>query len=337
MGGAPIDDSRSLHLKYAFRRAADSFAPTAYQGVGISYHTFADTREVGNPGALYIFQGARLARLGPRMDLNYEWNFGLSFGWTPFDVVDNSFNLVIGSEVCAYLNADFYFSYRLANELDLTAGLSISHFSNGNTRLPNAGLNTAGATLGMVYHFGREEGNGLRIRTEYTNFQRGMRYEALFFGSWRRKIVRIDELYYAAPRAYGVAGFSGAALMKLSRKISLGASLDGVYDSSANTYAVELPVALDETGEEYDYISPSWHHQWSLGVAAQVDYAMPFFTVSFGLGVSALNGGGDMKGTYQKLALKTNLTPHTFLHVGYSLRKFNVPNFLMLGVGVRFN
>jgi hypothetical protein len=47
--------------------------------------------------------------------------------------------------------------------------------------------------------------------------------------------------------------------------------------------------------------------------------------------------GGDMKGFYQILALKTYVTRHLFLHVGYQLSKFKDPNNLMLGLGYRFH
>ncbi len=38
---------------------------------------------------------------------------------------------------------------------------------------------------------------------------------------------------------------------------------------------------------------------------------------------------------YQTLALKVNVTHNSFVNVGYRIRNFNMPNFLMLGVGYR--
>ena len=46
--------------------------------------------------------------------------------------------------------------------------------------------------------------------------------------------------------------------------------------------------------------------------------------------------GEDTRGFYQILALKTFLTQHVFLHVGYQLNNFKNPNNLMLGIGYRF-
>ena len=49
------------------------------------------------------------------------------------------------------------------------------------------------------------------------------------------------------------------------------------------------------------------------------------------------NGGGDMKSFYQILALKIDVTRNSYLHIGYNLREFHEPNYLMLGIGYRFN
>ena len=54
--------------------------PYAYQGIGVGYNTFGNVSELGNPVSVYVFQGSRLARLARNLTLNYEWNFGASFG-----------------------------------------------------------------------------------------------------------------------------------------------------------------------------------------------------------------------------------------------------------------
>ena len=52
-----IDQSLSLHLKYAFRFNKDSrlgrLYPHAYQGIGVSYNTFHSPAELGNPVVVY--------------------------------------------------------------------------------------------------------------------------------------------------------------------------------------------------------------------------------------------------------------------------------------------
>ena len=64
---------------------------------------------------------------------------------------------------------------------------------------------------------------------------------------------------------------------------------------------------------------------------------MPYFNIGIGLGVNVLHKGGDLKSFYQMLTLKVAVTHSSYVHIGYSLRDFHMPNYLMLGVGYRFN
>mgnify|MGYP007047241564 CR=1 FL=1 len=60
------------------------------------------------------------------------------------------------------------------------------------------------------------------------------------------------------------------------------------------------------------------------------------FTIGVGLGTNVL-GRGDLRGLYQVFALKIDMTRSSFLHIGYNLQNFQTPNYLMLGLGFRFN
>ena len=108
----PIQSSFAAHLKYSFKfrpnTCADRIYGGAYQGFGLAVTTFGDRKQLGDPVTFYVFQGARIARFNPRLSLNYEWNFGLSAGWKPYDNDYNSYNGAVGSRVNAYLNAGRY-------------------------------------------------------------------------------------------------------------------------------------------------------------------------------------------------------------------------------------
>lgn len=288
---------------------------------------------------VYLFQGARIARISPLVSFNYEWNFGLSFGWKPYDTNYNRANIMMGSRVNAYLNVDFYLNWLLTQRLELTTGLSMTHFSNGNTKFPNAGLNSIGMKLGLVYSFGRVD-NPLsrpRARLLATPFPRHLSYDLVLFGSWRRKGVAVGDKQYAAPDAYGVAGFNFAAMYNFGYKFRAGLSVDGVYDGSANVYTEDYIVGYDGGDPGYQFHTPSFDKQIALGISGRAEFVMPYFTVGFGLGFNVLHKGGDLKSFYQMLTLKVGVTHNTFVHVGYCLKDFQTPNYLMLGVGFRFN
>jgi len=87
-------------MRYAFKFSPSSYVDRIYggpyQGIGLAYYNFGNRQEIGNPVALYVLQGGSLARFDPRLALNYEWNFGLSSGWHPYDPDINPNNVIIG-------------------------------------------------------------------------------------------------------------------------------------------------------------------------------------------------------------------------------------------------
>lgn len=202
----------SAHLKYSFRlppgTAADRVYGSSYQGIGLGYFDFGNHREMGTPVALYAFQGARITGITPRLSLNYEWGFGASFGWKPYDYLSNPNNTVMGSKVNAYLSAGIHLSWILSPQFDLNIGATAVHFSNGNTRYPNTGLNTIDFKIGVAYNFNRDIDKTLQPLQQIPvpAFPRHVSYDLMLFGSWRRKAVDVPGGQVPAPGKYGVAG-----------------------------------------------------------------------------------------------------------------------------------
>ena len=332
----PIENSLSLHLKYSFQFHPNTYNDRiyrgAYQGIGVGYYNMYEKPQLGNPLTVYLFQGARIARFNQRLSLNYEWNFGASFGWKPYHSDLNPYNKVIGSKVNAYLNTNFYFNWMLSPKFDFTTGVAVTHFSNGNTKFPNAGLNSIGLKVGLVYNINRKEECFAKplYQSPVPKFPRHISYDLVLFGSWRRKGVTIGEgQMVASPETYPVLGFNFAPMYNFGYKFRAGISLDGVYDGSANVYSP------DGYGDEL--LKPSAGKQLALGVSGRAEYVMPYFTVGIGLGTNVIHAGGDLKSFYQILALKIEVTRNSFLHIGYNLQDFHDPNYLMLGFGFRFN
>jgi len=336
--GRAITSTQSVHLKYSFAFAKNTLCNLTYkgvyQGIGLVYQSFNESQHLGNPVSLYLFQGAKLLAFSPNFSFNYEWDFGLSFGWKPYNNLTNPNNVVIGSPVNAYMNLNFYLNYKLSSQLDLVSGVSVTHFSNGNTKYPNAGLNTLGLRVGLVYTLGKhgdEASSGTLFRPIVPKFPQHISYDCVLFGSWRRKGVLVGEERIASPYAYLVSGFNFAPMYNFGYIFRAGLSLDGVYDQSANIYA-DPYIA----GTNPDFQKPSWDKQLALGISARTELVMPYFRVNLGMGANFV-GKDDQKGTYQVLALKIETSKSSFLHIGYNLKDFHIPNFLMLGIGYRFH
>ena len=338
--GRIIRGAFSTHVKYLFRYCPGSIDERiygdVYQGVGLGFYNFGESRQLGNPVAFYLFQGARISSLAPWLSLYYEWNFGLSAGWKPYDSYYNSYNTMIGSKVNAYINANFYLRWRLSPRVSLLSGVTVSHFSNGNTKIPNAGLNTIGGNIGLECNFYRKDDLKALERKRALlaqPFRRHFTYDFVFFGSWHDRLVKTSDGFSPSPEAYPVFGFNFTPMYNLNYKLRLGVSLDGTFDGGANLYTDgNVYGSVDKS----DIVRPPLGDQFALGLSGRAEYVMPFFVVGVGIGANVI-GKNDLNMFYQLLTLKIALSRAVFLHVGYRLQNFNEPNFLMLGIGFRFN
>ena len=334
----------SGHLRYSFTFRPDSYVSKiyrgAYQGIGIAQYSFNNTEEIGDPIALYLFQGATIAQISPRISLNYEWNFGISGGWKPYDREFNSYNGMMGSKLNAYMNANFFFKQQLSTQFDLIYGATLTHFSNGNTKFPNAGLNATDLKIGLTYNFNRASNNLSRVLAlkalPVRKFPSHISTDVVLFGSLRRKGLVFNAAPLASPDTYHVAGFNINPMYNFNYNLRVGLSLDGVYDSSANVYTEDYILGPGETNPGYTFYKPTLNKQLALGVSARGEYVMPYFTVGLGIGLNVLHGGADLNGLYQIVALKIEVTRSSFVHIGYNLQNFNTPNYLMIGLGYRF-
>ena len=137
--GRPLDISAAVDVQYAY------FLPgISYQGVGLSLFSLFDHEDVGTPVSLYVFQGAKIVRLSQFLSLDYEWNFGASFGWHRNK--EYPLNTIMSTSVNAYVNGSIMLSWQ-SDDLKVSIGPDMTHFSNGHTEVPNAGLNIIGMRL----------------------------------------------------------------------------------------------------------------------------------------------------------------------------------------------
>lgn len=317
---------------------ASRLYPGLYMGAGVRAITFFKPSLTGAPAALYIFQGADISRLSPRLTLGYEWQFGAS---APWQIRSRSHpeQMVNGSPVCAMLGASLLLHYRLNADWQLTAGIDLAHYSNGNTRWPNAGTNTASLRLGVSRRLGT---SGHPATAAFTDTlpaaaltrQQRWSLDLMAYGAWRKKCYHDpDNNPYPYPGHFGVAGLNVAPMFELSRRWRAGASLDLVFDESA--VPKSHIIGDEESGVQPYYIRPSFFSQTAAGIAASVEYSMPLFALNVTLGRNLVAGCGELRYFYQTLALRTYITGRTWLNVGYSLRNFTHPRHLMLGIGFR--
>ncbi|MBD5175021.1 MAG: acyloxyacyl hydrolase [Bacteroidales bacterium] len=328
----------SWHVRYAFCRPDAGRTASVYQGVGLSVNSFMLPHTLGTPVGLYVFQGAPIAAVTDRLSVDYEWNFGASFGWKRTPGGDDiRSNLVVGSATNAYLNLGFKLDYALTGNLHIAAGLDLTHYSNGNTSWPNPGVNTIGAAAGIVYIPGARLARPISPFSADSDFNRGISYDIMAYGAWRKAYFPAEDGAFTElgerallPGHFGVAGLTFAPMWDLHPTFRTGLSADIQWSENTNLTKYHVPGTY---GEDLQFYRPPFYRQISAGISARAELVMPIFSLNAGIGY-VLAGPAETRKLYQTVNLKTYFAGPVFLNIGYRMVEFHSPSNLMLGFGV---
>lgn len=307
--------------------------PGLYQGIGADIRSFAAGRLIGTPVSVYVYQGAPLTNFNKRMWLGYEWKFGAAFGWKHRDVEPGDGHRPVSTSVTAHMNAGVKLHYALSPRWQLSAGMEATHFSNGNTSLPNAGINSIGATIGLTRIITPlpATDNSTETAQGNTGTPRKWFCDITVYGARRKRVVAIGDDIQLCPGSFAVAGVQVAPMRRLNHIIAVGGTIGIQYDES---YGLGSYWVDGTYGDDIKFYRPPLGRQLSTGLSANAELTMPIFAVNAGFGYDIISPE-DEKRFYQTLTLKTFIMRNIYINVGYRLGNFSVPQNLMLGAGVR--
>lgn len=156
----------------------------------------------------------------------------------------------------------------------------------------------------------------------------------LVYGATRKRGFVKEGIPTLVPGSFGIVGLNFAPMYNFNNYFRAGLSVDAQFDESANIKDYKL---VGTYGDDIKFHRPPFREQFAVGLSLRAELVMPIFSINVGIGRNMIYSGDDTEGFYQILALKTYVTRHLFLHVGYQLSKFKDPNNLMLGIGYRFH
>lgn len=329
----------SIHLKYSFTFAPNTsegrFYPGAWQGIGISVNFLGNHKGIGAPVSVYAFQGAPVYKINDRMSLYYEWNFGASFGWRKCDGEVAYSNLMVGSKVNAYINLGAGLRWKLGTRYAVTAGLDLTHFSNGNTSFPNPGVNMAGIRIGVTRELGKERVTTNKAKSfdiDTIRRRHKLQFDVTAYGAWRKRVYRGGETPVLLKGHYPVVGLDISPMWQIKKIFRAGCSVDFQWDQSTD---LKRHHAYGTTSDDIRFYRPPILSQICVGVSGRAELVMPIFSVNVGIGYNFI-GPEETRASYQLANLKVRLSERFFLNIGYQLLNFQKQNNLMLGVGYSF-
>jgi hypothetical protein len=153
--------------------------------------------------------------------------------------VANPFHAALGSYRNLYISAGFEGQYLIGEQLSASLGVKFAHFSNGQSSLPNAGMNLLTPHLGLKYDFngGDRPAYTKYPKPEYTD--KGMEYYVTL-GNGIRQIFFTHEDSATAARigkqgiSYPVYNISMAAQYQFGWLGKVGGGLDFIYWGAYN-------------------------------------------------------------------------------------------------------
>lgn len=307
-----------------------------YYGLGVGFYDFSSS-QTGHPVSIYLFQGGILKAFSARSMLKYEWNFGTSFNWKRHNSVTNPGNESIGAPMNIYFAANLYHTTILTKEWDLNIGVTFNHVSNGATRMPNTGVNTLAAYIGLTYHFDRE-----RILNEFNPTLKAPVYEnsrlisdLTFHSTVRQRRFPTGDTGLSSVyihKKFYVAGANYALLHMPTYKYRYGGGFDIIYDESAG-FTIHKKGETPDGREIMAQKDGDFLGRLGLGFSLRGEIVMPKYAVSGQLGYEVIKGKKTDSRLYQIFSVRVPFWDN--LYGSFSLRsqKFSKAQYMFFGIG----
>jgi len=202
-------------------------------GISLFYSSLGNDDILGRELALTYFFKVFLVSKN-RFRLFNRVGLGIGYVNRKFDLKENYLNVAAGSHFNIHFNLRLGANYILSDNFEINTGISLDHFSNGNTSEPNLGINYLTAFAGLSYRFGeRYEKQKIELPPHLKK-----NYMSLFLSIGGKHPRSLTSKYYLT------SSVSFEITRPFSRIFHLGLGADLFYDSSVESSFIEK-------GEEY--------------------------------------------------------------------------------------
>ena len=318
----PINDFSATDLRIGWQTTGDKawhhVHSLPYYGIGIHNIVFSNADEIGYPAALYFFFGAPFSRKG-RSSFDYEFSFGLSHNWEPYDDNDNPFNVAIGSYRNAYIDGKIKYVRYLSKRVSLDAGIRVTHFSNGAMKFPNAGINLFAPFVGLRYNvIAREPTPREHLRTQQIEPKEEFN---IILASGKRSVKHTDTMN---EHMVSLVNLSFEYLKPAGQKFKYGVGLDIGIDENRNIIVDGNDVELAST-----------RNQVFSAVSVIGQFRANRLAVQAGIGYELFNNNKlyFSNDIYQRLGLRFYLHKNAFAGIAIKARSFNTANYIEWSIG----
>ena len=195
-----------------------------------------------------------------------------------------------GSHLNAIFDAGIGMQYQFTNEFALTSKVSFLHFSNAGIQLPNAGVNTLSATIGIQKNFGDKINNSDKVETETPIKKKAFE---IGLGVGQRGKYKMKEAFYRVSISPFYTYF-------INNTLGFKIGLDAVYYDQ-----VFNPAIYDDS---VPYWGKSWKH-WRVGSSIGTEVKMNKLSFNANYGYYLYFKSPYEQKTYWKAGLRYYISP----------------------------
>jgi hypothetical protein len=286
-----------------------------YYGVGLTIGNFYNPGEVGYPVSAFGILGIPIVRWN-KLELYSEFQFGIASNWKHYDSINNPKNLAVGGSLTVHLNLGIFAFYPITKKLDLGAGMSFIHFSNGGFERPNNGVNIYSPSAELKYHLsGRPDTKSVKLpgRLDRSNDL----YLMMGYGDYQLSDHELDTNYFA------IAGISAIYFTQFSNAFRLGYGTDLNYWWGLNARADGTP-------------GPYAMENLTLGLLVQPEFIIDKLSLVGGIGIYAVHRNyGNFNQSYQRLGVRYEVNKNMSVGVNIRAINFMLAEFLEFNIGFR--
>lgn len=324
MYGLPISDYSSADIRVGWQTLGikqwqqELLLP--YYGIGLHLSYFNTEDYFGYPNSLYFFFGGSFLKKTIH-SFNYEYSFGMSDDWRPYDKEKNPFNVAISSSQNAYVDLRLYYSRLLFKRIEVQAGIRATHFSNGSTSYPNMGLNIISPFVNMRYPLTQRE-----IPSYSKIEQHKSKEEINILISTGRKVVNKIQVPYSI-----YAGLMNLSLEYLWSPKSIwkyGLGLDMGFDENRNIKVDGNRMRKAPVKEQFFMGNTILGQFRANNLAVQADVGLELFVKGYNKFSQRL---------YQQIGLRYYVRRKLIIGVGIKARNFSQADYIEWSIGYRIN
>ncbi|MBV6485270.1 MAG: hypothetical protein KFKLKKLM_01831 [Flavobacteriales bacterium] len=286
-----------------------------YPTIGLSAIFF----NTGNPESLGNIYGVFPFVDFPLNNWKVQWHirfgYGAGFVEKPFNKETNYKNLVIGSHVNALIYFNTHWNIPITEKIDFSAGVSLTHLSNGSLKRPNLGINMFTLNSGISYYFGAPV-----VKSIAEVEKRPRETSHLVLANFGLK--EVDKI---GGKKYMIYNTSYNLMRSITNKSSFGVGADFIYNSSLE------PLVLRLQNEDNGKIS-----NFRMGISGIYSLDMGSLSLLFQTGRYLYTTYEKDGNIYSRIGSRYRINKKVFVNLSLTTHFF-VADYIEYGIGYRIH